>query len=366
MLFFYLRITTFGNQLRDQKTCVIVKPAMKTTRRSFLKATTAAALVPIPVLADRKPKSESLVKKLYDTLDEKQRKAVAFPWDYKNHNGLLRKHISNNWLITKPLIRSNFFTKDQQTLIRGIWEGLLNPDWIDRFDLQLKHDMGGWGKRQAIAIFGEPGTGKFEFVQSGRHGTLRCDGDSAAHVAFAGPIMYGDEGSSGYFEKVNHPDNIFWHQALEANKLYQMLDGKLRKQALQKEAPDEAEIAFRGHSGQFTGAPVADMTRDQKEHMQKILRLLLEPFRKNDRDEAVAALKKNGGLDQCHLTLYKRDDLGRDGIYENWRLEGPAFVWHWRGAPHVHVWVHVADSPKVELNSRNRSGLLRKKGDTGF
>jgi hypothetical protein len=175
---------------------------MKTTRRHFLQTSSVAALgaAAIPALATRKGKSESLVKKLYDSLDEKQRKAIAFSWDYENHNGLLRKHISNNWLITKPLIRSSFFTKDQQAIMRGIWEGLLNPEWVERFDLQLKHDMGGWGKRQAIAIFGEPGSGKFEYVQSGRHGTLRCDGNSADHVAFAGPIMYGDEGSSGYFE----------------------------------------------------------------------------------------------------------------------------------------------------------------------
>ena len=354
--------------MRRRIASVIVNSTMRTTRRNFLQTTATAALgtATIPALAARKGKSESLVKKLYDSLNEKQRKAVAFPWDYENHNGLLRKHISNNWLITKPLIRSSFFTKDQQDIIRAVWEGLLNPDWVERFDLQLKHDMGGWGKRQAIAIFGEPGSGKFEYVQSGRHGTLRCDGNSADHVAFAGPIMYGDEGSSGYFEKAAHPDNIFWHQALEANKLYKMLDGKLRKRALLKEAPDEAEIAFRGPKGNFTGAAVADMASDQKEHLQKVLRLLLEPFRQSDRDEAVAALKKNGGLDKCHLTFYKRDDLGRDGIWDNWRLEGPAFVWHWRGAPHVHVWVHVADNPEVELNSRNRSGLLRQKGDDGF
>ena len=354
--------------MRRRIASVIVNSVMKTTRRHFLKTSSVAALAAatIPALAGRKDKSESLVKKLYDSLDEKQRKAIAFSWDYENHNGLLRKHISNNWLITKPLIRSSFFTKDQQAIMRGIWEGLLNPDWVERFDLQLKHDMGGWGKRQAIAIFGEPSSGKFEYVQSGRHGTLRCDGNSADHVAFAGPIMYGDEGSSGYFEKATHPDNIFWHQALEANKLYKMLDGKLRKRALLKEAPDEAEIAFRGPKGNFTGAAVTDMASDQKEHLQKVLRLLLEPFRQSDRDEAVAALKKNGGLDKCHLTFYKRDDLGRDGIWDNWRLEGPAFVWHWRGAPHVHVWVHVADNPEVELNSRNRSGLLRQKGNDGF
>ena len=32
-------------------------------------------------------------------------------------------------------------------------------------------------------------------------------------------------------------------------------------------------------------------------------------------------------------------------------VPGPAFVGHFRGAPHVHVWVHVADDPSVELNA---------------
>ena len=74
----------------------------------------------------------------------------------------------------------------------------------------------------------------------------------------------------------------------------------------------------------------------------------------------VAALKKQGGLDACSLAFYEADDLGKDGIWDNWRLEGPSFVWHYRGAPHVHVWVHVADDPDVELNSRNLSGPLRQ------
>ena len=59
-------------------------------------------------------------------------------------------------------------------------------------------------------------------------------------------------------------------------------------------------------------------------------------------EEAVAALKRQGGLDRCFLKFYRHDDLGDDGVWDNWRLEGPAFVWHYRGAPHVHVWVNVA------------------------
>ena len=60
----------------------------------------------------------------------------------------------------------------------------------DEWDRQFRDDMGGFGVRQGIAIFGTPGTRQFEFVLSGRHGTMRCDGNSADHVAFGGPILY--------------------------------------------------------------------------------------------------------------------------------------------------------------------------------
>ena len=59
--------------------------------------------------------------------------------------------------------------------------------------------------------------------------TLRCDGNSAEHVAFGGPILYAHEGRDLY-EKPTHPNNVFWHQAQAANKLYDMFDGKQREQ----------------------------------------------------------------------------------------------------------------------------------------
>lgn len=302
--------------------------------------------------------SETLVKALYESLDEKQRKAVTFAWDHQHKKlGLLRTHISNNWRITPQAIASDFYSTSQRGMIREIWQGLVNPDWVERFDRQIKDDMGGFGKVQGIAIFGTPGSGPFEFVLSGRHGTIRCDGNSAEHVAFGGPIVYG-HAASGYFEKHNHPDNVFWHQAEAANNLFKMLDGKQRQAALATKAPDEAKIAFRGPQGKFEGLAVAEMSPDQKEHLQQVLQKLIEPYRQSDREEAVSALKKQGGLDRCSLVFYEDDDLGEDRIWDNWRLEGPAFVWHYRGAPHVHVWVHVADDPSVALNAENLSGPL--------
>lgn len=338
-------------------------------RRTFLKAggATVGALAMgnvAPLIAAPEPKKkppETLVKLLYESLTDTQKKQMHFDWDHVSKRwGLLRIHLSNNWRITRPAINSDFYTKDQQAMIREIFLGLINPDWVTRFDQQFKDDVGGFGNRQGIAIFGEPGKDKFEFVLTGRHGTIRCDGNSADHVAFGGPILYGHEGK-GYFETAKHPTNVFWHQALAANNVYKMLSGEQQKKALLPEAPDEAKIAFRGEKGKFTGIAIADLSSDQKAHVQEVLQLLVEPYRKSDVDEAMAALKKQGGLDKCYLTFYKRDDLGNDRIWDNWRLEGPSFVWHWRGAPHVHVWVNVADSPNVKLNATNLSGPLRKK-----
>jgi hypothetical protein len=328
-------------------------------RREFLKASAAVAAAGPALAASAEEAPETLVKALHESLSETQRKVVAFPWEHRDQSrGLLRTYLSNNWRITPPAIESDFFLPGQRVLIRKIFEGLVQPDWIARFDRQFKDDLGGWGKAQSIALFGRPGDGKFEFVLSGRHGTVRCDGNSAEHLAFGGPMLYG-HAASGYFEKSNHPDNVFWHQSVAANALFKMLDGTQRGLALLKEAPDEALISFQGRDGKFPGLPIRGMSPDQKAHLQDVLRKLIEPYRQTDRDEVVACLKAQGGLDACSLAFYQEDDLGNDGVWDNWRVEGPAFVWHYRGAPHVHVWVHVSDDPAVALNSKNDSGPLR-------
>jgi hypothetical protein len=63
-------------------------------------------------------------------------------------------------------------------------------------------------------------------------------------------------------------------------------------------------------------------------------------------------LKAQGGLDKCKLSFFEDEDVGFDDVWDNWRIEGPSFVWHFRGCPHVHVWVNVADDASVKLNAR--------------
>lgn len=332
------------------------------SRRSFVQASSvavaAASFLPAVARADEPAKSapESLVKKLFDSLAPAQKEEVCFDWDYKDDRGLLRMHVSNNWHITEKRVASGFFTKDQQDIIEALFWGLYSPDWHDRIKKQLKDDAGGYGKEQSIAIFGQPGTGKFEFVMTGRHLTIRCDGDSVEHTAFGGPIFYG-HAASGFNETAGHPGNVYWYQAQKANALFKMLDGKQREQALLEKAPAEAKVHFGGPDGKPGGIMVSDLTADQKEHAQKVLTALLEPYRNTDQAEVRKCLTAQGGLDKCRLAFYRTDatgkaDLGDDGEWDNWRLEGPSFVWHYRGMPHVHVWVNIADDPSVAITAR--------------
>lgn len=341
-------------------------------RRQFVQAAGAAAAavsvaqVAGPLLAAESEtasaSSEQLVRNLYESLSSEQKSKLCFPWDYTDDRGLLRTHVSNNWsIIPAPegaprnqphpyAVGGDFFTADQRDLIEALFFGLYSPDWHQKLKKQLQDDAGGYGRQQTIAFFGEPGGDKWEWVMTGRHLTIRCDADSSEHVAFGGPIFYG-HAAQGFDEPADHAGNVYWHQALKANALYEMLDGKQREQALVTEAPYETEVSFRGDKGGFAGIPIAELTSDQKAHAQEVLKALLEPYRVSSRDEAIKCLDAQGGLDKCSLAFFREDDIGEDGVWDIWRIEGPSFVWHYRGAPHVHVWVNIADDPSPVLNA---------------
>lgn len=332
------------------------------SRRHFVQAVGAtaaaasfASIRPMTFGQEEKPKAdkpETLSKKLYETLTPEQKKQICFDWNHEREGKPLRLHVSNNWSITEPKLMSGFFTSEQQDIVEALFWGLYNPEWHDRLKKQLKDDAGGYGKQQSIAMFGTPDSDKFEFVMTGRHLTIRCDGNTQEHMAFGGPIFYGHAANEMFNEPADHPDNVYWHQALAANKLFEMLDGKQRKQALILNAPDEAEVQFRKAGQKFDGIAVADLSKDQQEHIQGVLKTLIEPYRTTDKDEVVKCLKAHGGLEKCNIAFYENDDVGEDKVWDTWRLEGPAFVWHFRGNPHVHVWVNISDDPSVEISTQ--------------
>ena len=293
--------------------------------------------------AKAKVNSDTLVKTLYDSLSEEQRKQICFDYDNK-----LRLEIDNNWNITKTMVSS--FSKDQRAMIKDIFMGLHSEEYAERVYNQVVSDSGrrGFDGGSSIAIFGEPGTGKFEFVLTGRHCTRRCDGDSMTGAAFAGPIFYG-HAAGGFREGPEHEGNAYWYQAKKANEVYQMLDGKQREVALLDQSRGEngpKTVELTGKREGLAGIRAADLAHDQKNHLRKVLADVLAPFRPADAKEAMKHIEA-GGIDNLHLSFYKGENIGNDEVWDVWQIEGPNMVSYFRGKPHVHAWLHIREPKKV-------------------
>jgi hypothetical protein len=320
--------------------------ATKNDRRSFLRASTGAAVGLtaagiIPAFAAEKKKkatSETLVKTFYDTLNEGQRKAMCFGFDHQ-----LRLKVNNNWQITKLKVES--FNKDQQAMIKEIFMGLHSEEYAQKVLDQVEWDSGisGFEGGSSVAVFGKPGTGKFEFVLTGRHCTRRCDGDSVEGAAFGGPLFYGHAAKGGFNESAKHEENAYWYQAVRANEVYEMLDGKQRKIALLGKSRGEhgnKTVELTGKKRGLDGIRVGDMSGDQKGHVRKVIADLLAPFRQKDSAEAMKYVEA-GSIDNLHLAFYKDENIGDDEVWDVWQIEGPNMISYFRGKPHVHAWLHI-------------------------
>ncbi|MGH9673402.1 MAG: DUF3500 domain-containing protein [Bryobacteraceae bacterium] len=308
-------------------------------RRQFLKtAALTGALAPAALGARTAGESETLVASFYGSLSDEQKQKICFPFDHP-----LRSKVDANWQIT-PLRIEEYFNGEQQSMIREIFRKLYNPQFAEKVEAQLYEDAGGLG-RYSVALFGEPKTGDFEFVLTGRHCTVRCDGDSVPGVAFGGPIFYGHQAGPSATEKPDHPGNIYWYQAKRANEVFQALNGKQREtaliQALPRAEKSNATVELSKTRQDLAGLPVSDMSRDQRELVEKVLADLLLFYRKKDVDEAMKLIKAKGGVSSMAMSFYKSLDIGNDGLWDVWQLESPNMIWYFRGHPHVHVWVNL-------------------------
>ena len=321
-------------------------PPQIVSRRSFLQTAGMAAgalgaggILPCRAETPAKSTSETVVKTFYDSLSEELRTKICFGFDHK-----LRLEVDNNWHITKTLVKD--FSKDQQAMIREIFMGLHSEEYAQAVMKQVTSDSGkdGFEGGSSVALFGEPGTGKFQFVLTGRHCTRRCDGDSVEGASFGGPIFYG-HAAGGFVEGPKHEGNAYWYQALRANEVYRMLDGKQREIALLDESRGENgldTVALTGKKDGLEGIRVGDLTHDQKDHVRKVISDLLAPFRKRDAEEALKQIDA-GGIDNLHLAFFKGEDVGKDGVWDVWQIEGPNMISYFRGKPHVHAWLHIRE-----------------------
>jgi hypothetical protein len=315
------------------------------SRRLFLQRSSqalASGLLATPALqaAAAMPRSETLVHQLYSSLKEPQQKLLCFGWDDPR-----RLKVDNNWHITPQKLR-DVLDADQQDLVRQIFDGLHSDEYKKEVWRQFDQDNKGDGgfASSSIALFGRPGSGKFEFVLTGRHCTRRCDGDSEAGTAFGGPIFYG-HAAKGFYEKPDHAGNAYWFQAKRANEVFKALDGRQRKLALLGDGRNETgskTVRLTGKKTGLDGIPMTELSADQKGLVRNVIGDLLAPFRKEDAQESLKYIE-SAGFDHLHMAYYKNQDVGEDGVWDVWQIEGPSMIWYFRGDPHVHCWAHIKE-----------------------
>ncbi len=311
------------------------------TRRKFIASTAAAASVLAtpqcmvfgetpPILA-----AETTIAELYQSLNDKQRLEVAKAW-----MDPLRQRVNANWHITKPSIGSSFYTAPQKSMVEKIVKQLTSESGYDRLKKQTEDDDGGL-EAYSMAWFGKPGDDKFEWMLTGRHLTLRADGNSQDKIVFGGPVVY------GHGEESSPKDNLFYYQTLKVQSVFESLSTEQRKRALVgSNPPAEANVQIQGSKGTFAGLQVSELQGEQRTLIQQAIKSILSMYRDEDASEANSIIDQNGGLDSLRIAYFSKNDLMGDGIWDVWRIEGPSAVIHFRGAPHVHAYIHVA-APKV-------------------
>jgi len=307
-------------------------------RRDFLQAAAGVAAIPlVSRMAYGEParsgKAETIVGEFHASLTEQQRSEICRPF-----SDPLRGKVNANWHVTKPKIGDDFYTAMQREIIEKIARAVTSEEGFERLKRQMDDDSGGL-EDYSVAVFGNPIAGDFQWLLTGRHLTLRADGDSSPKTAFGGGMVY------GHGEESSAQDNIFYYQTKKVNEVFAALDPEQAKRALlSTAAPKETDIRIQGEKGTFAGLAVSAMNKEQQVIVKDCLKTLLSPYRKEDGDEAMKLIDAGGGIDQLRFAFYQQDDLGTDKIWDMWRIEGPNAVIHFRGAPHVHAYINISQT----------------------
>ena len=101
-------------------------------------------------------------------------------------------------MITKPSIKSSFFTAEQQTLVREIFDGMTNPDWRERWQGKKLRDEAG---RLRIGVAKgpvEPGSPEAAYLVDGISGATRTGQGVADLLRF----WLGDQGFGPYLDRI--------------------------------------------------------------------------------------------------------------------------------------------------------------------
>jgi hypothetical protein len=317
-------------------------------RRDFIRVLGASAAVAVAGLsplqkaraarAEKQREAEAMVFELFKTMDADQKKKLVLPWDAGTKGGIPARHMTHNAAVGKSVIGLEYDRKQADLLLK-IFKAIGNgEEGYRQLSRNKGFDASGDFENIGALIYGEPAEGKkFSLVFAGHHLTVRCDGDSDEKTAFGGPLYYGHT-PNGYAT-----NNVFYNQTKIVTELHNAMDEKQRKLAVMpgKWRDEHGTIKTPTKDAKLPGISLGELSKDQKELVEKVMKALVSPYRKEDGDEVMEIIKTNGGLEKINLAFYQEGKTSADEPWTYWRLEGPGFVWSYRALPHIHTFVSI-------------------------
>ena len=234
---------------------------------------------PAPPAPRSRREAEALVFELYKSMDGDQKKKLVLPWDHK----------AGKQPLPARLMTANAAVGKESVIGLGVrQEAGRDPrpasssrsatarQGYKQLSRNGKFDNSGDFENIGALIYGEPAEGKkFSLVFCGHHLTVRCDGNSEEATAFGGPLYYGHS-PSGYattnvfYDQTKVVDRAVRDRSRRAATKVAVMPGKWKDEHGTIKPPEEGRDSV-------PGLCFADMTKDQKELVEKVMKELVSP-----------------------------------------------------------------------------------------
>jgi hypothetical protein len=198
-----------------------------------------------------------------------------------------------------------------------------------------------------VLLCGDPRSPPYQLILTGAHLNLRLGGASREGAAFGGPLMYGDQRGNSV---PGLPGNVFRFQNDIAQRLFQSLRPEQQRLVLQRTSPIQTDIQLQGSEASFAGLAIGSLSPASRKVVRELIDAILSTYPASDVAYAWQCLDHNGGLERLFLAYYEDSGDDRTNQYPNFRIEGPAAVSYFRGAPHVHAFINIAMNGDAPLS----------------
>ena len=280
-------------------------------------------------------------------LSPAQRAQVFLPWDHPS------RQLVNTLAIRKSPHIGTLFNAQQMPYVWRLWESMQSEAGIARFREPLRAEAGGLDGC-VLAIYGDPAQGPCQSVISGGHIELRAGTQPGG--SFADGVAYGHQVGN---HVLRIPGNVWAHHSDAINALAGMWTAEQWGQAVVADKPHELLLQVQGRGGRFDGLAVSTFNEAQRATFCELLATMLASYTPQYAEQATSDLQHLGGIDQLSVALYADNGFYEDGTqylrsepranerayFQVWRVEGPGFVLHFEGYPHVHAYLRIARDP---------------------